>query len=219
MRKLFLYDLDNCIIKGDITEGTPGLYEGIVKYLYSMGKAETNVFPTFEEYETVYIERFLRFDTSSLEQPFTMTPSNAEPFIDRYWKDTLQHFLIPEMISLIQEQSKKADVWVVTGSPTIYADPIRQYIPEIKRVVGIERGEIISWSFGKLSRVLSLVPISEIGGFTGETWTNDGPLLSYLRNIRGKYVDLRFVDHGQTDRNTRKNLCLYKIRRIILDPF
>lgn len=113
---------------------------------------------------------------------------------------------------MVREQARKGEVWVLTGSPTLFVDPIREFVPEISRVVGVEQNQIITYSTGKIRRILSIIPVEQIQGFTGETWTNDDPLLSYLRNIRGECVDLRFINHGQTDTNTKKNLCRYSIR-------
>jgi len=215
----FLYDFDNCIMKGDITEGFPNNYIGIPEYLYAIGKANTSIYKTFQDYNETYYLQEKKFNTDAYTFPLSITDENSSIYINEYWESTLKNYINQKVKKLIERQSKYGEIWIITASPTLFVKPIQKYIPEIVNVVGIDKDEIISYSQGKLSRILSILSPEQIGGFTGETWINDGPLLSYLRNYNKCNDKLRFINHGQIDKNTKKNLMLYNIRIINTDLY
>ena len=76
MKKIYLYDFDNCIIKGDVTEGFLNYYIGIPEYLFLIGKANTSTYQAFQEYNENYWRQYENFNTNAFTLPLSLLKDN-----------------------------------------------------------------------------------------------------------------------------------------------
>ena len=74
-------------------------------------------------------------------------------------------------------------------------------------MLSVEQGKIITSQIGKLTRLKTVTPLKNVAGYIGETWKNDGPLLSTLASTNGSHNSY-FVCHNnvQCDKNTQCNI-------------
>jgi len=233
MSKIFGSDFDDCILKGDVADGSKD-FIGMIEYLYSKTGPEipeeirmipSPAYPTFEAFNEVYLPELALNNTNGYLIPlqaFQNQDGKVRYWAEKHWKDTLQYYLIPEIVALLDQKSKCCDndIYIISGSPTIYIEPVQNYLPFKVTVLSVEEGKIITTQIGKTNRLKKVVPLTQVAGYIGETWKNDGPLLSALANTNGSQ-NLYFVCHNdvQCDQNAKLNIYRYGITKICLPTF
>lgn len=219
---IFCSDLDGTLIKGDITEGHPSYFIGITQYLYSQGKVQSSTYPTYEKYSEVYFKRLNQNDIAAFLMPYEIYNTDQDLYIYKYWEDKIQHYFVEYTKRYLQ---KKLDdgkqVWIVSASPLIYIKPIVKYLA-VTKIVAIEPNEVITYGPGKVKRVRKLTDalLTNVGGYTADSWNNDSNLFTTLRNVNSS-AELQWIDHDRSTTNdVYKNLRLYNITSIndYLDP-
>ena len=226
MKKIFGSDFDNCVLKGYVVDGSRD-FIGILEFLYSKTGVDvpeevrmipSPLYPTFKDFNEVYVSELSLNNTNGFLLPlqaFVEQNDKVRYWASLHWKDTLQYYLNSKIVNLLYKKSQCYDIYFISGSPTIYIEPVQNYLPFKITVISIEEGKIITTQIGKVNRLKTIVNLDQVGGYIGETWNNDGPLLSTLANTNGNQ-NLYFVCHNKTqcNQNTQRNLCLYGIKKI-----
>jgi hypothetical protein len=203
------------LIKGNCTEGSL-YYIGIPEYLYSIGQVKSAKYPTYADYAKEYFTRADLNDTGAYVLPYEIYDKSQDPYIAEYW-ETISKFFVDYTFNYLKNQlDKGCQVWIVSASPAVYIKPIVKYLP-VTKIVAIELGKIISYGPGKLQRVQALTDarLTGVVSYTGDSWNNDGLLLTALRNYN-PVAELQYINHGQVKptSDTYENLQLYHINRI-----
>lgn len=210
-------DLDGTIIKGDITEGS-SYFPGIVEYLYSIGKVNSLIFPTFDIYQEEYFRRIDRYDTGGFCQPYDIYDKSQDPYIAEYWEKTIQNYFVPYTKNYLDEKAKNGyKVWVVSASPSVFIEPIKNYmnIDKILAVAPASSSQVITYAAGKVDIVKQNTDklMTNVSGYIGDSWNNDGAIMSFLKNIRPT-SDVQYINHGQMSYDTNDNLLKYNILKV-----
>jgi hypothetical protein len=210
-------DLDGTIIKGDITEGS-SYFPGIVEYLYSIGKVNSLIFPTFDIYQEEYFRRIDRYDTGGFCQPYDIYDKSQDPYIAEYWEKTIQNYFVPYTKNYLDEKAKNGyKVWVVSASPSVFIEPIKNYmnIDKILAVAPASSSQVITYAAGKVAIVKQNTDklMTNVSGYIGDSWNNDGAIMSFLKNIRPT-SDVQYINHGQMSYDTNDNLLKYNILKV-----
>jgi len=210
-------DLDGTIIKGDITEGS-SYFPGIVEYLYSIGKVNSLIFPTFDIYQAEYFRRIDRYDTGGFCQPYDIYDKSQDPYIAEYWENTIQNYFVPYTKNYLDEKAKNGyKVWVVSASPSVFIEPIKNYmnIDKILAVAPASSSQVITYAGGKVDIVKENTDnlMTNVSGYIGDSWNNDGAIMSFLKNIRPT-SDVQYINHGQMSYDTNDNLLKYNILKV-----
>jgi hypothetical protein len=210
-------DLDGTIIKGDITEGS-SYFPGIVEYLYSIGKVNSLIFPTFDIYQAEYFRRIDRYDTGGFCQPYDIYDKSQDPYIAEYWETTIQNYFVPYTKNYLDEKAKNGyKVWVVSASPSVFIEPIKNYmnIDKILAVAPASSSQVITYAAGKVDIVKENTDnlMTNVSGYIGDSWNNDGAIMSFLKNIRPT-SDVQYINHGQMSYDTNDNLLKYNILKV-----
>lgn len=225
---IFGTDFDDCLLKGDVADGSPD-FVGMIEYLYSKTGIDSApyqmipspLYPTFEQFLKTYDAQLKNNNTNGYLLPleaFEGQDDKVSYWASKHWEETMQYYLIPKIVNLLKEKSKTNEIYIISGSPTIYIEPVANYLPFTVTVLGVEQNKIITSQIGKVTRLQKIDPtLKQVSGYIGETWKNDGPLLSTLANTNGSQ-NLYFVCHNskQCDKNTKYNLCRYGISKICL---
>ena len=156
-------------------------------------------------------------DTGAYALPYEIYDKSQDPFIEEYWESTIKNFFVQYTFDYLQNQlNNGCKVWIVSASPSVYIKPIYKYL-QVSKIVGVQPGKIISYGPGKLQRVQVLTDplLTGVQGYIGDSWNNDGLLLTTLRN-NNPVAELQFINHGQVKptSDTFKNLQLYYINKI-----
>jgi hypothetical protein len=229
--KIFGSDFDDCILKGDVADGSKD-FIGVIEYLYSktgldvpeeLRMIPSASYPTFEAFNEVYLPELALNNTNGYLIPLEAFQGQDEKvryWAEKHWQDTLQYYLIPEIVALLKKKSRCYDIYIISGSPTIYIEPVQNYLPFKVTVLSVELDKIITTQIGKVTRLKKVSPLTNVAGYIGETWKNDGPLLATLANENGSQ-NLYFVCHNdaQCDKNAQLNICRYGITKICLPTF
>lgn len=220
---IFCSDLDGTLVKVDITEGYSN-YKGISEHLYELGLAKTDKYPTYTEYANEYFRRWDKYDTGCLAMPYEIYDDSKDEetkqaIID-YWESTIKNYFVTETTTLLQAKYNAGNkIWIVSGSPRIYIEPIKKYLPFIEKIVAVESDSTsypITYGPGKVSRIKKANSgnFTGIVGYMGDTWNNDGPPLSAIKNYN-KLANVIFVDHlASLAIDTIQNLKLHNINRM-----
>jgi hypothetical protein len=229
---IFGTDFDDCLLIGDVADGSFN-FVGMIEYLYSKTGQEipenlrmvpSPLYPTLDVFKAAYDEQLALNNTNGYLLPleaFENQDENVSYWAKQQWKDAFQYYLNPPIVSLLKKKSVHNDIYIISGSPSIYIEPVKDYLPFPVVVLSVEQGEIITSQIGKTNRLKNIdSTLQQVTGYIGETWKNDGPLLSTLANTNGSQ-NLYFVCHNsaQCDKNTRKNLCRYNITKLRLPDY
>lgn len=225
---IFCSDLDGTLVKGDITEGAT-YYKGISEHLYELGLAKTDKYKTYYEYSNEYFRRWNKYDTGCLAMPYEIyddsKDAETKQAIIDYWESTLKNYFVKETTNLLKEKSNEGNkIWIVSGSPRIYIEPIMSYLPFIEKIVAVESNNTsyaITYGNGKVPRIKNANGgnLSGIVGYMGDTWNNDGPPLSAIKNYNN-FANVIFVDHlSSLATDTVQNLNLYGIKRMKIQVY
>jgi phosphoserine phosphatase len=225
---IFCSDFDGTLIKGIITEGS-SYYKGISEHLYELGLAKTDKYKTYHEYSSEYFRRWDKNDSGSLAMPYEIyddsKDAETKQAIIDYWESTLKNYFVKETTDLLKKKSNEGNkIWIVSGSPRIYIEPITRYLPFIEKIVAVESDNTsyaITYSAGKASRIKNANGgnFSGIVGYIGDSWNNDGPPLSAIKNYN-KFADVIFVDHfSSLAIDTIQNLKLHGIKRMKIQVY
>jgi len=231
MTKIFGTDFDDCLLIGDVADGSPN-FIGMIEYLYSKTGEDTPekyrmipspLYPTFEEFSTIYDTQLALNNTNGYLLPLEAFEGQDEKvryWASTHWEEVMQYYLNPPIVNLLLEKSQLYDIYIISGSPSIYIEPVQNYLPFPVTVLSVEQGKIITSQIGKMTRLKTVTPLKNVAGYIGETWKNDGPLLSTLANTNGSQ-NLYFVCHNgiQCDKNTQCNICRYKITKLSIGPY
>ena len=213
--KIFCVDLDKTLLSIDITEGTCD-FVGIVEHLYNLNIIDSVKYPTFNSYANDYYNRIDLNDTSAYVMPYLIYNENQNKYIYKYWETTIQYFFNENIYSLIQQKIKKGyKIWIVSASPYVYIEPILKYI-DIDKIVAVEPNQIISFGIGKVNRLIELTDkkLCNIHGFVGNSWNNDGDLMTYLKNLNYKNKVYFKKNKRHLNKNICKNIHRYNIKII-----
>ena len=209
VNKIFCSDLDGTLIKGDCTEGSV-YYKGIPEYLYSLGLVNSKKYPTYSDYSKEYFRRVDLEDTGAYVMPYEIYDSKTQDeAIAQYWKDTISNFFVDYTKNYLEKKAKKGyKIWIVSASPSVYITPIVNYM-NIDKIVAIEPSKIISYGPGKMKRVQALTnkQLTGVAGYIGDSWNNDGLIMTTLRNYN-KYASLQSIN------DVLLNLERYNIQRV-----
>ena len=194
---VFVFDVDGTLVKGDVTEGSV-YFTGIVEHLYDLGLVTSLDYPTYNSWLTEYERRLDLADSTAFLLPLAIyNAATMDSVIQEYWESTISKHFIPNSLKLLREQSKRGDeIWIASASPAVFVAPIQTYLPTITNVIAIEMDQPISYGSGKFERVLNELNAAgkTLTGFVGDSWFNDGFLLSYASvNCRTAV----YVEHGQ----------------------
>ena len=227
MKNIFGTDLDGCLLKGDVSDGSNN-FVGMIEFLYSKTGLDTPenlrmvpspLYPTLEVFLSVYSAQLARNNTNGFLLPLDAFQDQNEKvtyWAKQQWKDAFQYYLNAPIVDLLKKYSLYNDIYIISGSPSIYIQPVQDYLPFPVNILSVEQGEIITTQIGKTNRLRTIDPtLKQVTGYIGETWGNDGPLLSTLANTNG-CQNLYFVCHNdvQCDKNARLNLCRYRIKKL-----
>jgi len=210
-------DLDGTLVKGDITEGS-SYFPGIVEYLYSIGKVNSLIFPTYDIYKKEYFRRIDRYDTGGFCQPYDIYDKSQDPYIAEYWEKTIQNYFVPYTKNYLDEKAKNGyKVWIVSASPSVFIEPIKKYmkIDKILAVAPASSSQVITYAVGKVKILQQNTDklLTNVSGYIGDTWNGDGAIMSYLKNIRPS-TDVQYINHGQMSYDTNDNLLKYNILKV-----
>ena len=212
---IYCSDLDGTLIKGDCTEGS-AYYMGIPEYLYSIGLVISVKYPTYLDYSTEYFRRVDLEDTGAYAMPYEIyDPTTQDPAIIDYWASTISNFFVDYTKDYLEKKASKGNkVWIVSASPLVYIAPILNYM-DIDRIVAIEPTKMISYGPGKMKRVQELTnkQLTGIAGYIGDSWNNDGLIMTTLRNYN-ECASVQYIYHNQTINDVMLNLERYDIKRI-----
>ena len=215
--KILCSDCDGVLVKGDITEGSK-YFPGIVEYLYSIGQVKSEKYPTFKDYNDEYFRKIDRYDTSGFCLPYEIYDPSQDPYIEEYWETTIQKYFVKYTIDYLQSKINDGyKVWVVSASPTVFIKPIRKYL-KVDKILAIapeNSPQVITYAMGKFKIVQenSDSNLTNVVGYIGDSWNNDGIIMQRLRNLKTD-ADLQFLMHGQTSTNDNENLLRYNIKKI-----
>lgn len=213
--KIFCSDLDGTLVKGDITEGSI-YYKGIAEHLYSLGLVNSIKYPTYADYSIEYFRRVELEDTGAYVMPYEIYDSNTQDnAIAQYWKSTISKFFVNYTKNCLKKKAKKGyKIWIVSASPLIYIAPIVNYLT-IDKIVAIEPSKIISYGPGKVKRIEALTnkQLNGVSGYIGDSWNNDGLIMSTLRNYN-KCAVIQYIYHNQTLNDVILNLKRYNIKKV-----
>ena len=230
--RLFGTDLDDCLLIGDVADGSVN-FVGMIEYLYSktgedipenLRMVPSPLYPTLDAFLVVYNEQLGLNNTNGYLLPleaFEEQDEKVSYWATQQWKDAFQYYLNPPIVKLLEKYSAENDIYIISGSPAIYIEPIKDYLPFPVIVLSVEQGKIITTQAGKITRLKKIDPtLTNVTGYIGETWKNDGPLLSTLANTNGS-KNLYFVCHNDSNCNkdTRKNICRYRITKLKLPNY
>ncbi len=86
---------------------------------------------------------------------------------------------------------------------------------DIDRIVAIEPTKMISYGPGKMKRVQELTnkQLTGIAGYIGDSWNNDGLIMTTLRNYN-ECASVQYIYHNHTINDVMLNLERYDIKRI-----
>lgn len=220
---IFCSDLDGTLMKGDITEGHPSYFMGITQYLYSIpGLIKSTTYPTYEKYSDVYFKRLEQNDIGAFLMPCEIYNPDQDEHISKHWEDTIQRYFVNYTKRYLQQKLDEGkQVWIVSASPLIYIKPIVKYLA-VSKIVAIELDKVITYGPGKVKRVRELTDsvLTNIGGYTADSWNNDSNLFTTLRNVN-PCAELQWINHYRSTTNDLyKNLSLFNIANIIdyVDP-
>lgn len=116
---------------------------------------------------------------------------------------------------MFKKKAKKGyKIWIVSASPLIYIAPIVNYLT-IDKIVAIEPSKIISYGPGKVKRIEALTnkQLNGVSGYIGDSWNNDGLIMSTLRNYN-KCAVIQYIYHNQTLNDVILNLKRYNIKKV-----
>ena len=230
--KIFGTDFDDCLLIGDVADGSDN-FMGMIEYLYSktgedvpenLRMVPSPIYPTFDVFSAVYDQQLELNNTNGYLLPlqaFEGQDENVTYWATQQWKDAFQYYLNPPIVELLQQYSVNNDIYIISGSPAIYIEPVKDYLPFPVTVLSVEQGKIITSQIGKTTRLKKIDPtLTNVTGYIGETWKNDGPLLATLANTNGS-KNLYFVCHNDSNCNkdTRKNICRYRITKLKLPNY
>ena len=172
---------------------------GIPEYLYKEGIVESKKYPTYNDYSTEYFRRVDLEDTGAYAMPYEIYDSaTQDKAIAQYWKDTISKFFVNYSKNYLEKKAKKGNkIWIVQASPSVYIAPIVNYMT-IDKIVAIEPGKIISYGPGKMKRVQDLTnkQLTGIAGYLGDSWNNDGLIMTTLRNYN-TCASIQYIYHNQ----------------------
>lgn len=214
MNCVFAFDLDGTLVKGDIVEGSK-YYIGLIEYFYSIpGLVTSSEYPTYDLWRQQY--DLLVSLNNTYAYVFPLDIYNHEtmyPYIEKYWQSTISHFFVGYTKKRLIKQSKCGEAWIISASPLVFILPILKYIPQISKILAIERDKTISYGVGKLERISQEIDLKYLKAYTGDSWNNDGPSMAYICNWRS-CPDVVYIEHDQTSPNNLKNIKRYPIRII-----
>ena len=215
--KIICSDLDGTLVKGDITEGS-SYYPGIVEYLYSIGKINSLIFPTYDIYQKEYFRRVDRYDTGGYCQPYDIYNKSQDPFIEEYWEKTIKNYFVPYTKKYLDDKANNGyKVWIVSASPSVFIEPIKKYmkIDKILAIAPASSPQVITYAAGKLKILQQNTDklLTNVTGYIGDSWNNDGNVMSYLKNVYPT-SDVQFINHGQMSYDTNDNLIKYNILKV-----
>jgi len=219
---IFCSDLDGTLVKGDITEG--GYFKGMTEHLYDLGLSKTDKYPTYNDYATEYFRRWDKYDIGALEMPYDVyddtKDTETKQAISDYWESTIQNYFVTDTKNLLQAKADAGNkLWIVSGSPRMYIEPITKYLPFIEKIIAAESNTssyTITYGPGKITRIKQANnnSLSGIVGYVGDTWKNDGPPMSAIKNYNS-FADVIFVDHFESlSYDTIQNLKIYNMKRM-----
>lgn len=224
---VFCSDLDGTVVKGDITEG--GYFKGIPEHLYDLGLAKTDKYATYADYSAEYFRRWDKYDTGSLEMPYEIyddsKDAETKQAISDYWESTIKNYFVTGTKNILQAKADAGNkIWIVSGSPRMYIEPITTYLPFIEKIVAVESDSssyAVTYGPGKVKRIKKANndSLKGIVGYIGDTWNNDGSPLTAIKNYN-KLADVIFVDHlADLSTDTIRNLKVYGIKRLRLPVY
>jgi phosphoserine phosphatase len=106
-------------------------------------------------------------------------------------------------------------VCIISGSPYIYTKYLTKYLP-VQNIIGPEPNGLITYGVGKVTYAKQYTgsQLNSLAGYVGDTWNNDGLLLSTAKNYNIN-SDCQFILHGQQNNSdTIANLEKYCIIQI-----
>jgi len=215
LRDKYMSDFDGTLMKGYI-DGVSPYHESVSQYLYSIGMVNSTIYPTWEVYSSVQNTKLANNDTTAFLMAFEIYNSNQDPYIEQYWESTLQNYFVDyTRILLMSYNLQGYQVCIISGSPYIYTKYLTTYLP-VQNIVGPIPNGLITYAVGKVTYAKQYVGkyLTSLAGYVGDTWGNDGPLLSAAKNYYDN-SDCQFILHGQQNGNdTTTNLTLYNIKQI-----
>lgn len=211
-RSVYAFDLDGTLVKGDIVEGSQ-YYIGLIELFYSIpGLVTSTEYPTYDAWRAKYDELVALNNSYAYVFPLDIyVPETMYPYVVEYWKTTISKFFVKYTLKRLKQQAKHGQVWIVSASPLAFMTPILDYVPQISKIVAIERDKTISYGVGKLTRIAQEIgDLKYLRAATIDSWYNDGPMAAYICNNRS-CPDVVYIEHGQTSDNNKKNLARYPI--------
>jgi phosphoserine phosphatase len=216
---IYCSDLDGTLIKGDITEGGEnfmGVPEFMYEYHYDLIPASgLALYPTYADYSKEYYRRADAYDTGAYLMPSLIYQPSQDEVIAEYWESTISKYFVDYTKNyLTKKAGQGCNVWLVTGSSLPYVSPCANYI-DIDRIVAVEPDKIISYGPGKIERMQELTneQLTGVAGYIGDTWNNDGPIMTTIRNYN-KCASLKYIYHNQEINDVMANLKKYNIKRV-----
>lgn len=206
---IFCTEVNNVLIKGNLIEGCH-YFTGIPEYLYLKGLVSSTSYPTYESWKREYDKLKVNNNTSAYLLALEIYNVNQDKPITDYWLNTISKYFIDYTKQKLFYLSTTYDIWIVSNMPTVYLNPIKDYL-SINKILGVEYNRIIPYGEGKISRIISNTNIKKIYGYIGHEWNNDGPLLSYIRINNKCHSDLLYVCYYNTSLVDKTNIYLYAI--------
>ena len=206
---IFCSEVTNVLIKGDLIEGSP-YFTGIPEYLYLRGLVSSETYPTYESWKRAFDTLKATNNTSAYLLPLEIYSPIQDTVIADYWLNTISKYFIDYTKQKLFYLSSTNKVWIVSYLPTVYLNPIVNYLP-VDKILGTEYNNIIPYGEGKISRILLNTKIKNISGYIGANWNNDGPLLSNIRINNKCHADLIYVCNYNTGLIDKTNIYLYSI--------
>jgi len=215
LRDKYMSDFDGTLMKGYI-DGVSSYHMSVSEYLYSINMVNSTLYPTWSVYSSVQNKKLAQNDTTAFLMPFEIYNSDQDQYIEQYWETTLQYYFIDYTRELLMIYILQGyQVCIISGSPYIYTKYLTKYLP-VQNIIGPEPNGLITYGVGKVTYAKQYTgsQLNSLAGYVGDTWNNDGLLLSTAKNYNIN-SDCQFILHGQQNNSdTIANLEKYGIIQI-----